>query len=76
PAAADAQERLSVFDSTGWALEDQVVMELLLERAAELGIGSRIQIEQSTSDPRDPYEFLSAAGAAEIARRVHGAGRR
>lgn len=56
---AAIQESKTVFDSTGWALEDQVAMDLLLEHASEFSIGSEIQIECVSHDPRDPYEFLT-----------------
>jgi len=55
------QQGNTVFDSTGWALEDQVAMELLLEFAEQLGLGSQVQIEHLSKDPRDPYEFLNEA---------------
>lgn len=48
----------TVFDSTGWALEDQVAMELILEYANAFQIGTQVQIECVSVDPRDPYEFL------------------
>jgi L-lysine cyclodeaminase len=59
-------ERLTVFDSTGWALEDQVTMELLMEYARELGVGRSIAIETVSADALNPYDFLvpSASGAA------------
>ncbi len=53
------RERRTVFDSTGWALEDQVAMDLLLEHARAFALGSEIQIECVSDDPRDPYEFLT-----------------
>lgn len=52
------QDKKTLFDSTGWALEDQVAMDLLLERARELSVGSQIPVECVSDDPRDPYEFL------------------
>ncbi len=59
PRHAELQARLSVFDSTGWALEDHVVMNQILEYAEDFNIGSEIEIESVTSDPRHPYEFLA-----------------
>lgn len=53
----DARDRLTVFDSTGWALEDHVVVEMLLERAAALGIGTEVELEHLPTDPLDPYEI-------------------
>ena len=48
----------SVFDSTGWALEDQVAMELLLEHALELGLGQEVAIENILRDSKNPYDFI------------------
>ena len=53
----DARDRLTVFDSTGWALEDHVAVEMLLERATELGIGTNVQLEHVPRDPLDPYDI-------------------
>ncbi len=52
------KDQQSVFDSTGWALEDNVVMELFLEYAFELGLGFEIEIEANSKDARSPYHFL------------------
>ena len=53
-----ARDATTVFDSTGWAIEDQVGMGLILERAIEYGLGTKLQIEGSSGDPRNPYDFL------------------
>lgn len=52
------QSQPTVFDSTGFALEDQVVMDLFLEYALQLGIGQEIAIESSPMDAKNPYNFL------------------
>lgn len=52
------RDQLTVFDSTGWALEDYVVSELFFDLAIELNIGQRIEIESIPSDPLNPYSFL------------------
>lgn len=52
------QDQCSVFDSTGWALEDHTAMEMMLEYAASLGLGTSIQIEGVSADPHNPYAFL------------------
>ncbi len=52
------QEQKTVFDSTGWALEDQVAMDVLLEHARKYSIGTEVEIEYVSDDPRNPYEFL------------------
>lgn len=60
PARYAAQrEALTVFDSTGWALEDQVAMETLLDFAGDLGLGERVRLESISADPKDPYGFFS-----------------
>ncbi|MEM7034229.1 MAG: ornithine cyclodeaminase family protein, partial [Chloroflexota bacterium] len=59
PAAySDVKHRLTIFDSTGWALEDQIAMEMLLDYAADLGLGTTMQIESSCLDPYNPYQFV------------------
>ena len=53
------QEDLTVFDSTGWALEDQVAARILMNHAARLGLGTAIAIEDIGSDPLDPYHLAT-----------------
>lgn len=64
------RERLTVFDSTGWALEDQVTMELLMAHARALGVGSRVAIETVSPEVLNPYHFVAAPepAAAEAPR--------
>jgi ornithine cyclodeaminase/alanine dehydrogenase-like protein (mu-crystallin family) len=52
------RDRLTVFDSTGWALEDLVVAELVLDHAAALGVGTAVDLQPGGGDPRDPYAAL------------------
>ena len=47
----------TVFDSTGWALEDLVAMEALVAWSEELDLGSEIQLESIPQDPKNPYVF-------------------
>ena len=54
------QNERSVFDSTGWALEDKVVMDLFLDCASELGLGQELEIEHGPSDTKNPYDFVKA----------------
>lgn len=51
------RDRLTVFDSTGYALEDHVAMDMLLEYCEDAGIGDMVQLESSIGDPRNPYDF-------------------
>lgn len=46
---------VSVFDSTGWAVEDDVALRLAVRLAAEHGLGSEIALEHLPADPYDPY---------------------
>jgi ornithine cyclodeaminase/alanine dehydrogenase-like protein (mu-crystallin family) len=55
------QDRLTIFDSTGWALGDQVAMQMLLEQAAHAGVGTRIALEDISEDPLDPYDLGRAS---------------
>ncbi len=52
------QNEKTVFDSTGWALEDWVVTDLFMEYAAELGLGTAIELESIPEDAKSPYEFV------------------
>ncbi len=47
--------RVTVFDSTGWAVEDDVALRLMLELADEHDVGRRLQLESIPVDPYDPY---------------------
>lgn len=49
---------LTIFDSTGWALEDLVAAQLVLDHAERLDEGVAIDLQPSPTDPYDPYEFL------------------
>lgn len=53
------QMGLSVFDSTGWAYEDQIVANLLEELANNLGLGTKIHLENVAADVKNPYHFLT-----------------
>lgn len=66
------RSKRTVFDSTGWALEDQVALDLFLHHAALLGLGTQIELELHAPDGRDPYHFLtmgtSSRGRSRISR--------
>lgn len=55
--------RTTVFDSTGWSLEDMVAVELVLRHAERLGIGTMVDLQPSGVDPYDPYAVLRGHGA-------------
>lgn len=68
---AEWREQLTVFDSTGWAVEDYVVAEIMARHGQSLGIGQTVELESLAGDPKDPYGFLKdVIGTAE--RRVAG----
>ncbi|MBE9066942.1 ornithine cyclodeaminase family protein [Leptolyngbya cf. ectocarpi LEGE 11479] len=52
------QQRFTVFDSTGFALEDQVAMNMLLDYATELSVGTLIKLESATAEVKNPYSFV------------------
>jgi ornithine cyclodeaminase/alanine dehydrogenase-like protein (mu-crystallin family) len=58
----DAHRRLApmttVYDSTGLALQDLVMVEVFEELADKLDAGPRLAIEATADDPQDPYSFL------------------
>ena len=52
------RDAVTVFDSTGWALEDMVCMDMFMEYAASFGIGRFLELESVSSDRLNPYQFL------------------
>lgn len=50
----------TVFDSTGFALEDHLALDVLLDFAVPLGLGSEIDVEYHPHDALDPYPDESA----------------
>ncbi|NNF03812.1 MAG: ornithine cyclodeaminase family protein [Rhodothermales bacterium] len=59
--AREHRDSLTVFDSTGWALEDAAAMEVFLAHALRMGLGRSVRLEATPDDPRDPYESVRAA---------------
>lgn len=53
------KNKTTVFDSTGWALEDHIVMNVFLDYADSLGIGQEIELEFIPDDAKNPYSFLA-----------------
>ncbi|MEM7346336.1 MAG: ornithine cyclodeaminase family protein, partial [Chloroflexota bacterium] len=53
------QGQTSVFDSTGWAVEDQIAMTMMIDYAKQYGLGATVQIESSSNDPHNPYQFVT-----------------
>ncbi|MBZ4397567.1 ornithine cyclodeaminase family protein [Myxococcus sp. AS-1-15] len=58
------RQKATVFDSTGYALEDQVVTALFLRHAERLGLGTSVGLETVGGDALDPYSLLHEPGAA------------
>ncbi len=57
---------LTVFDSTGWVLEDYAVTMLFLDHARRLGLGTEVWMGTQSSDPKSPYVFLEGSEATEL----------
>jgi ornithine cyclodeaminase/alanine dehydrogenase-like protein (mu-crystallin family) len=55
---AGLRETLTVFDSTGWALEDLIIAEMMIDHAERLDKGVVVDLQPHPRDPYDPYEFL------------------
>jgi ornithine cyclodeaminase/alanine dehydrogenase-like protein (mu-crystallin family) len=68
------RSRPTVFDSTGFAVEDHAAMNLLLGYVQELRLGSRVAIEHFPVNPKDPYDFAKPQ-ATESTTRFHAIGR-
>jgi ornithine cyclodeaminase/alanine dehydrogenase-like protein (mu-crystallin family) len=67
---AKFREQLTVFDSTGWALEDHVIVEMLLEYADDLGVGTDLPLEHIPADPLDPYDLRVDDDTDEVPQRA------
>jgi ornithine cyclodeaminase/alanine dehydrogenase-like protein (mu-crystallin family) len=53
--AEPRRDEITVFDSTGWAVEDDVALRLAVDLAATHDVGTDIELEHLPSDPYDPY---------------------
>ncbi len=49
------RHEITVFDSTGWAVEDDVALRLAVSLAEEAGLGTSVELERLPDDPHDPY---------------------
>lgn len=54
----DLKTRRTVFDSTGWALEDKVILDIYMEQAIQFNIGTRMAIENISQEAKNPYSFM------------------
>ncbi len=62
---AEYRERCTVFDSTGWAIEDYVTVNLLLQYGRDLGCVTRVDLADLTQDPHNPYAGLTLTPGAD-----------
>lgn len=70
---AAQRDALTLFDSTGWALEDHVALGVLAKHAERLGAGSVVEFEAGAeADPWNPYAFVENEHLQGIARRMRG----
>jgi L-lysine cyclodeaminase len=53
--AVHRRGEITVYDSTGWAIQDAVALQLAVEVADEHQLGMHIRLELLSSDPYDPY---------------------
>jgi ornithine cyclodeaminase/alanine dehydrogenase-like protein (mu-crystallin family) len=51
---AELRQSLTVFDSTGYALQDHVILGVFEKHARAMGLGHEVQLE-CVADPYDPY---------------------
>ena len=56
----------TVYDSTGLAVQDLLMIELVEELADAYGLGNWVALEASGGDARDPYAFLDAELAEAV----------
>jgi hypothetical protein len=60
------QQETTVFDSTGWALEDYVSQKLIIKYAQKFQLGNYIDVEYKPEDSKNPYHFLKVNKLAEL----------
>ncbi|MEO0495661.1 MAG: ornithine cyclodeaminase family protein, partial [Actinomycetota bacterium] len=51
----DRRAERTVFDSTGWAVEDDIALRLAVRLAEEHDLGLAVTLERLPEDPYDPY---------------------
>ncbi|MEM9547605.1 MAG: ornithine cyclodeaminase family protein [Bacteroidota bacterium] len=61
----DLRNERTVFDSTGWALEDFVASNLFTEYAQENDIGSYVEIENLSTEVKNPYASIKSSISAK-----------
>ena len=53
---AHRRDQLTVYDSTGWAVQDAVALQLAVELARQHHLGTELQLELLPGNPHDPYD--------------------
>ncbi|MEM8583191.1 MAG: ornithine cyclodeaminase family protein [Bacteroidota bacterium] len=61
-----AKTKRSVYDSTGWALQDKITFSLFMDLGKKLGMGQMIEIENMSGDASNPYDFMYQTQALEL----------
>jgi len=54
------RDSTTVYDSTGWALQDHIVATIFMRYAQAMDCGRNVQLESVADDPKSPYEFALA----------------
>lgn len=62
---AARRSELTVFDSTGWSVEDDVALRLAVELAGDYNLGTEFVIECLPPDPYDPYSSADSDHARD-----------
>lgn len=53
------KEQTTVFDSTGWAIEDYIAQKLIIKYAHKFQLGNYVDVEYKPEDSKNPYHFLN-----------------
>jgi ornithine cyclodeaminase len=61
-------DEVTVFDSVGFALEDYSALAFMRDAAAELGIGTIVELVPQSGDPKDLFGTLRDAAPRAVAR--------
>lgn len=61
-----ARMQITVYDSTGWALQDMVTFGLYYELAEKLGMGEKMRIEDLAGDAANPYDFVRSSVSVTV----------
>lgn len=62
----NVKNQRSVYDSTGWALQDKVTFALFRDLGRDLGMGQLVEIENMSGDTSNPYDFMRQSTPMEL----------